>query len=985
MAVGKIIGRAIATDAIGADQIAPGAITVADIPDGEITDVKLHTTLDFSSKTFTMADAHVTQTMVTQHQAALSLTQSQISDLSTTTDLTEGTNLYYTDARVDARLASGSVGNIVTTGYLAGPASFTIDPAGIGDNTGTVIIAGNLQVDGTTTTINSTTVTVDDLNLTLASGAADANAANGAGITIDGANAAITYDASNDEIDFNKDINVNNTVRVNGAGVGNLYIAHDGINGALANTTGNLLFYANGNQKLIAHTNGQQRFAIDGDGITGVGTSSPATYAPTNSKLTVYDAGNQAGITLATASTSGVNTIYFADGTTGTDKYRGIVEYQHANDQLNLYASATRIATLTTEGITVNSGNFRTDQIRHSVNPTLNLDFANSKQLDPGITFTRNGRATYYDENGTIKYANHNEPRFDHNPTTGESLGLLVEPTRTNTTPYSQHIIAGYGWGVSGSGTYVQPNAGVSPDGKYNATRIVFAAASHAVSINNSGAWTAGDTVTTSMWIKGTVGETMRFASGGADFGNITLTGEWQRVEGTRTTVNTYTNINTYGGATARDVLVWGVQAEVASFATSYIPSSTRFVSRSTVATYHDETGVIRTAFNNSPRYGYKYDGRNWIETGLILEQGSTNRKQNFLNLGTGVRYWSNNQRSEPVHNTSITAPDGSYSVIKQEINDIANAIHSIYKNSAVTAGTQLCFSVYAKAAEYDRIYLYADGVVPTIGGIFYDLANGTVIGTPLQTYEAYGIENVGNGWYRCWFTGTPTSQTQAYVHIDIAQSDNNRTFVGTPGEGVYLWGPQLEYSIIPSSYIYTIDQAVSRNADVAASGPNTRSEDYVALENIDQSTWFNPDQGTVFVESTPRDHTPPSATYYFVNVDDGSPLNTMTLRYGDIIGGTDLFAKSFNTVEVDLASFASSAGTEIKSAISYAQNDVAYTVNAGTVLTDGSYTINNRLDRLQLAGTLTGYSVDSKTIKKVSYYPSRLSNAEIAALTENN
>ena len=99
-------------------------------------------------------------------------------------------------------------GNLTLGGYLAGPATFTIDPAAVGDNTGTVVIAGNLQVDGTTTTINSTTVNVDDLNLTLASGAANSAAANGAGITVDGASATITYDGTNDEWDFNKDINV---------------------------------------------------------------------------------------------------------------------------------------------------------------------------------------------------------------------------------------------------------------------------------------------------------------------------------------------------------------------------------------------------------------------------------------------------------------------------------------------------------------------------------------------------------------------------------------------------------------------------------------------------------------------------------------------------------------------------------------------------------------------------------------------------------
>ena len=90
-------------------------------------------------------------------------------------------------------------GTLTLTGNLRGPASFTIDPSGHGDNTGTVIIAGNLQVDGTTTTINSTTVEVDDKNIVLASGAANAAAADGAGITIDGpTGATFTYNATND-------------------------------------------------------------------------------------------------------------------------------------------------------------------------------------------------------------------------------------------------------------------------------------------------------------------------------------------------------------------------------------------------------------------------------------------------------------------------------------------------------------------------------------------------------------------------------------------------------------------------------------------------------------------------------------------------------------------------------------------------------------------------------------------------------------------
>jgi len=166
-------------------------ITSDHVADNTITSAMLHTSFTVSTSNLTAID---------------------------TDDVSEGSsNLYYTDARVGTYISGNrDYGNITTTGYIAGPATFTIDPAAVGDNTGTVVIAGNLQVDGTTTTINSTTMEVDDLNLTLASGAANAAAANGAGITVDGASATITYDGTNDEWDFNKDINVTGTITADG-------------------------------------------------------------------------------------------------------------------------------------------------------------------------------------------------------------------------------------------------------------------------------------------------------------------------------------------------------------------------------------------------------------------------------------------------------------------------------------------------------------------------------------------------------------------------------------------------------------------------------------------------------------------------------------------------------------------------------------------------------------------------------------------------
>lgn len=66
-----------------------------------------------------------------------------------------------------------------------------------------------------------------------------------------------------------------------------------------------------------------------------------------------------------------------------------------------------------------------------STRPSLDLNFAGIRRLDPRITFTRASTATYTDANGILQTAAAGEARFDHSDT-GESLGLLIEEARTN-------------------------------------------------------------------------------------------------------------------------------------------------------------------------------------------------------------------------------------------------------------------------------------------------------------------------------------------------------------------------------------------------------------------------------------------------------------------------------------------------------------------------------------------------------------------------
>ena len=94
---------------------------------------------------------------------------------------------------------TSSTGALVVTGGVGIGANLNVG--------GNITVTGNLTVQGTTTTVNSATLDVADLNVTVAKGAASAAAANGAGITVDGANATITYLNADDSWNFNKKVN----------------------------------------------------------------------------------------------------------------------------------------------------------------------------------------------------------------------------------------------------------------------------------------------------------------------------------------------------------------------------------------------------------------------------------------------------------------------------------------------------------------------------------------------------------------------------------------------------------------------------------------------------------------------------------------------------------------------------------------------------------------------------------------------------------
>lgn len=338
---------------------------------------------------------------------------------------------------------------------------------------------------------------------------------------------------------------------------------------------------------------------------------------------------------------------------------------------------------------------------------------------------------------------------------------------------------------------------------------------------------------------------------------------------------------------------------------------------RSGSANLYNSSGIITAATANTPRIDY--NPTTLAVNGLLLEKAATNlalQSQNWATSWTAL----NTTSTQAV----ATAPDGT-TTANNITDNSTNGRHDFFQAITIVSATSYVHSCYLKQGTARYAQLIMNGGTTNYGAIF-DLQAGVVTSTSTvstPTGTSNGMQQLPNGWWRCWVTLTSTS-TSGFVNVGCSNAavptydgaTGNATYAGT-GTAFQAWGFQLEVDNglgVPSSYIPTTTASATRTADKAI---------------ITSIPWFNAATGTIVVNGIPAGLNSNNAVYTAA-FSDGTTSNS-------IVSQISTSAKSQGVITVSSSAGTSAGTTTALTANTIFKTALAYNSGANTFYTNGT------------------------------------------------
>ena len=335
-----------------------------------------------------------------------------------------------------------------------------------------------------------------------------------------------------------------------------------------------------------------------------------------------------------------------------------------------------------------------------------------------------------------------------------------------------------------------------------------------------------------------------------------------------------------------------------------------------------------------------------------------------------GSSYWIKNNIS--LVDNATTSPEGLVNAVKI-VEDTSNNYHRTYSSQiSVSASTNTCFSVFAKKGE--KKYVAIGAVWNSSNGVVaqFDLEEGSLVYSgaagAIFTYVDSDIVALENDWYKISIVA---QTTQTIINFAVALSDGIFTYpsidnvvniyTGDGTSGVFIYGAQVEAGSYPTSYIPTYGGSAV-----------TRSEDESGTSAISGLVGAN--GGSLFLEISYLELNPSSR----LSLSDGTYNNliysrTQTSGRIQFLGG-DLLLQA--------PSGFASLNTFYKVAIGFEENNAVLYIDGVQIDTDTSFTMPSGLEFFAFGTTDSSINPLRAEIKQVLVFPTRLTNAELAALT---